>query len=309
MPSRSTTSPRRTSSRSCARSTPVGLGRRDARRPQRGDERVVGERVVARSAGRARPPSMHDVRRAWRPPRARARRARPGRGPVAPAAATRCVAPRVGDAASAAGATTHRSERRRAPLAGRAPRARRRRPSRARRPPGRRRGRAGPSTPAARAPRRAPRRRRRSRRGPTRAARTGRPAAAAARCARCSRTRPAAPGAMASGPSTRTRHRALAGADVGEVRTAPRHLVVERRQHVERWRRTVAWAATAPAHDHGVAALQIWCGRRRQVQRHAVAGPIDVDARSPCDWMRRGCGTACRPARCRLGRRRAACRR
>ena len=59
------------------------------------------------------------------------------------------------------------------------------------------------ATPAAPGRRRAPRRRRPSRRGPTRGARSGRRAAAAARSGRWIRTAPVAPGASASPPSTR----------------------------------------------------------------------------------------------------------
>ena len=261
-PSRSTSTPRRASSRSSARSTPSGAGGASPPAASSGDDRVVGR------AGRPGRPAgrwcrRRRRRRAWRARPARARRARPARGRAG--RRRRDVRRSVGRGGRDGVGGRRPSARPSARAARRsAAPARRRRPSPARRRPGRRSGRAGPATPAAPVRRRAPRRRRRSRRARSRAARTGRPAAAAAPTGRCSRTAPVSPGAQGLRAEHAQAHGVLARADVGEVGAAPGHVVVER------WRARSARRRRAPSSASG---------RRRRRRRHGPASLCSTPAR------------------------------
>ena len=239
--------------------------RRPARR-RRGDRRAGRAR---RAAGPSTPSPRR--RRARRAGRGRARRASPR--PARRRGGRRARGSRRGE--DLAG---RRPIARRRPAAARpsAAPARRRRSSPARRRRARRSGRDGPSTPGAPGRRRGSRRRRPSRRDPTPAARSGRRAAAAGRWRGAAAPRPWPPGAIVSGPSTRSAHRVLAGAEVGEVGAAARHHVVEAVEDVQRGvdhRRGVP----AVGHDDGVAPPQLRVIDAAEVEGDAVAGPDRVD--------------------------------
>ena len=225
----STTSPRRTSSRSSARSTPSGGGWRERRGLERGDERVARQRVGV-VAGRPGPAAVdrHDVEGVEHGAVAlvEARRRR-GRAPPAPSTSGRT--PRRPRPRARPGRPTHR------PTSARAAR------------PVSRSSSSTSTQPRSATTRSTDRSGRRPRRGQhgghvehLAAADGLGPAAlaqhvavaghaAAAATGRCSRTRPASPGATASRAEHAHPHGVLARADVRGVRAPAGHVVVQRR--------------------------------------------------------------------------------
>ena len=286
------------------------IGRRDTAGEQRGDERVVGERISRRSPARARPastttPSSMRRNRAF---------ALVERGQVEPEIAGRCDARRAPRVAwPAATPATRPIDRSSARVARRsAPRDRRRRSSRARRSPGRPSDRGAPSMPAAPARRRAPRRRRPSRRGPTRAARTGRRAAAAGEPAQVQAHQPVAARRDRLATEHAHLHRELARPDVGEVRAAARDLVVAGPASTCRLASKRVVGRHCVGDDHRVAAPHLGVVDADEVRARRGCRGRSSRCGSPCDWMRADRGPS-RPATSTLlvgvqRRRRSACR-